>query len=79
MKGHTNVLQHMAGYVSDDIDSGDRAELTQAIHDYRKGLLPLIVPLTLIRHHARRLEQPYLLEQAYLNPHPYELMLLNHV
>lgn len=79
VKGHTNVLQHMAGYVSDGIDAGDRAELADAIHDYRKGLLPLIVPLTLIRHHARRLEQPYLLEQAYLNPHPYELMLLNHV
>ena len=79
VKGHTNVLQHMAGYVSDDIDAGDREELTNAIHDYRRGLLPLIVPLTLIRHHARRLQQPYLLEQAYLNPHPYELMLLNHV
>ncbi len=78
-RGHSNVLQHMAGYVSDALDRADRAELTQAIHDYRQGLLPLIVPLTLIRHYARKQEQSYLLEQAYLSPHPHELMLLNHV
>ncbi len=78
-KGHTNVLQHLSGYVSDELDSSDRAELTTAIHDYRHGLLPLIVPLTLLRHHARRQERSYLLEQVYLFPHPHELMLLNHV
>lgn len=78
-RGHANVLQHMAGYVSDELDSADRAELTTAIHDYRQGLLPLIVPLTLLRHHARRQERTYLLEQVYLFPHPHELMLLNHV
>ena len=78
-KGHANVLQHMAGYVSDDLDSADRAELTTAIHDYRRGLLPLIVPLTLLRHYARKQERSYLLQQAYLFPHPHELMLLNHV
>lgn len=78
-RGHANVLQHMAGYVSDELDSADRGELTTAIHDYRQGLLPLIVPLTLLRHHARRQERTYLLEQAYLFPHPHELMLLNHV
>jgi uncharacterized protein YbgA (DUF1722 family)/uncharacterized protein YbbK (DUF523 family) len=78
-KGHTNVLQHMAGYVSDELDRDDRTELTGAIHDYRRGLLPLIVPLTLLRHHSRRQERTYLLRQAYLFPHPHELMLLNHV
>lgn len=79
IRGHTNVLQHMAGYVSGDLDADDRAELTEAIHDYRRGLLPLIVPLTLLRHHARRQRRTYLLEQVYLFPHPHELMLLNHV
>ncbi len=79
VRGHTNVLQHMAGYVSDDLDVEDRAELSRAIHEYRRGLLPLIVPLTLLRHHARRQKREYLLGQAYLFPHPHELMLLNHV
>lgn len=76
---HTNVLQHLAGYVSDRIDDGDRAELSGAIDGYRAGLVPLIVPVTLLRHHIRRLEIDYLLDQVYLKPHPHELMLLNHV
>ena len=78
-RGHTNVLEHVAGYVSDDLDVEDRAELSRAIHEYRRGVLPLIVPLALLRHHARRQERAYLLGQAYLFPHPHELMLLNHV
>jgi len=76
---HTNVLQHLAGYVSDAVDAGDRAELTEAIHGYRAGLVPLIVPVTLLRHYVRRLEIDYLADQVYLQPHPHELMLLNHV
>ncbi len=78
-RGHTNVLMHLAGYVSDALDPADRAELTETIERYRLGLVPLIVPLTLIRHHVRRQGVEYLQGQAYLEPHPYELMLLNHV
>ena len=48
------------------------------IADYRAGLVPLIVPVTLIRHLARRHQQPLLLESSYLSPHPKELMLRNH-
>jgi len=76
---HTNVLQHLAGYVSDAIDDGDRAELSEAIHGYRAGLVPLIVPVVLLRHYVRRLDVDYLADQVYLEPHPHELMLLNHV
>jgi len=78
-RGHTNVLQHMAGYVSDALDRDDREELRDTIDRYRRGLVPLIVPVTLLRHHVRRQGTPYLQDQFYLNPHPYELMLLNHV
>lgn len=76
---NANVLQHMAGYLRDGLDAESRGELADAIHDYRKGLTPLVVPLTLIRHHARRLRVEYLLGQVYLDPHPKELMLRNHV
>jgi uncharacterized protein YbgA (DUF1722 family)/uncharacterized protein YbbK (DUF523 family) len=78
-RGHTNVLHHLAGYVSDALDRDDRAELAETIERYRLGLVPLIVPLTLIRHHVRRQRVGYLQDQAYLDPHPHELMLLNHV
>lgn len=78
-RGHANVLHHLAGYVSDPLDSAGRAELAETIERYRLGLVPLIVPLTLIRHHVRRQGVGYLQEQVYLEPHPHELMLLNHV
>lgn len=76
---HANVLQHMAGYFRRDLDRDSRAELATAIEDYRTGLVPLVVPLTLIRHHVRALDVPYLAGQVYLDPHPRELMLRNHV
>jgi uncharacterized protein YbgA (DUF1722 family)/uncharacterized protein YbbK (DUF523 family) len=78
-RGHTNVLQHLAGCVLDPLDSADRAELTETVERYRLGLVPLVVPLTLIRHHVRRQGVESLRDQVYLEPHPHELMLLNHV
>ncbi len=78
-RGHTNALYHLAGFVTDRVDDGDRRELIESIERYRAGLLPLIVPVTLLRHHVRRLDVEYLRGQIYLDPHPRELMLLNHV
>jgi uncharacterized protein YbgA (DUF1722 family)/uncharacterized protein YbbK (DUF523 family) len=76
---HTNVLQHMAGYFTDRLDAASKRELVGVIADYRRGLVPLVVPLTLVRHHVRVLDVPYLAGQFYLDPHPKELMLRNHV
>jgi uncharacterized protein YbgA (DUF1722 family)/uncharacterized protein YbbK (DUF523 family) len=76
---NANALTHMAGYFKDRLDAGDKAELHQAIADYRRGLVPLVVPVTLLRHHVRRIGEPYLAGQVYLEPHPKELMLRNHV
>ena len=76
---HRNVLDHMAGYLRDRVDRAARAEVSEAIADYGAGLVPLIVPLTLLRHHVRAAEITYLRGQTYLDPHPKELMLLNHV
>jgi uncharacterized protein YbgA (DUF1722 family)/uncharacterized protein YbbK (DUF523 family) len=76
---HANVLQHMAGYFKETASPADRAELGEAIADYRRGLVPLIVPVTLLKHHVRRHDVAYLAGQRYLEPHPKELMLRNHV
>lgn len=78
-KRHVNVLQHMAGYFRNLADAADRAELARLIDDYGAGLVPLIVPITLIQHHVRRSGVSYLADQIYLAPHPKELMLRNHV
>lgn len=75
---HANVLQHMLGYFSEALSADERQELITLIDDHRKGLVPLVVPLTLVRHHVRRLSVGYLAGQVYLEPHPKELMLRNH-
>lgn len=76
---HANVLQHIIGYFSDAIEADDRAELVEVIDHYQQGLVPLIVPLTLIKHFIRKYPDPYLLRQVYLTPHPSELMLRNSI
>jgi uncharacterized protein YbbK (DUF523 family)/uncharacterized protein YbgA (DUF1722 family) len=78
-KNHTNVLQHLAGFLKERLDSRDRQELADLIDRYRRELLPLIVPVTLLRHYVVKYSIRYLENQTYLNPHPHELMLLNHV
>jgi uncharacterized protein YbgA (DUF1722 family)/uncharacterized protein YbbK (DUF523 family) len=76
---HVNVLQHCAGYFKRLLPPSSKAELQQVIDDYRRGIVPLIVPITLLRHHVRVHDVTYLAGQAYLDPHPKELMLRNHV
>jgi uncharacterized protein YbgA (DUF1722 family)/uncharacterized protein YbbK (DUF523 family) len=76
---HANVLQHMVGYFKNRLDAAAKAEVLASIEDYRATLVPLIVPLTLLRHHVRVHDVSYLAGQLYLQPHPKELMLRNHV
>ncbi len=76
---HVNVLQHLLGFLKEHIDKLDREELVETIEQYRQGLVPLIVPITLLRHHFRRYPEPYVMRQYYLSPHPKELMLRNRI
>jgi uncharacterized protein YbgA (DUF1722 family)/uncharacterized protein YbbK (DUF523 family) len=75
---HVNVLQHAAGYFKKLLPPEDRRELEDVIQQYGKGLLPLIVPITLLKHHVRKNGIEYLAGQVYLEPHPRELALRNH-
>jgi uncharacterized protein YbgA (DUF1722 family) len=76
---HVNVLHHCLGFFRKRLDAASRAEMLELVEDYRAGLVPLVVPVTLVRHHASRLGVEYLTGQVYLEPHPKELMLRNHV
>jgi uncharacterized protein YbgA (DUF1722 family)/uncharacterized protein YbbK (DUF523 family) len=78
-KKHANVLFHLQGHLKKHLDAADKAELVTCIEDYRQGLVPLVVPLTLLQHHFRRHPAPWVSEQTYLNPYPAELMLRNYV
>jgi uncharacterized protein YbgA (DUF1722 family)/uncharacterized protein YbbK (DUF523 family) len=78
-KKNTNVLMHMAGYFRRHLSAGEKQELLEVIDGYRRELFPLIVPVTLINHYVRKYGEPYLSRQVFLNPHPVELQLRNHV
>ena len=78
VKKNINVLQHMMGYFKKQLSADEKHELLETFDQYREGYIPLIVPLTLIKHYVRKYDQPYLKQQVYLNPHPVELKLRNH-
>lgn len=75
---HANVLEHLLGYFKQSLSSDEKQELLEIIEQYRQGLIPLIVPITLLNHHVRKHDPPYLRDQVYLQPHPVELKLRNH-
>jgi len=76
---HVNVLQHILGYFKTQLTPDEKAEALELMADYRAGLLPLVVPVTLLSHFVRKYDAAYLKGQWYLRPHPRELMLRNHV
>jgi len=76
---HLNVLQHMLGYFKQQLSGDEKLEALDLFARYRRGDLPLVVPLTLVGHFVRKYRQPYLAQQYYLVPHPLELQLRNHV
>ena len=79
IKKNSNVLQHLMGYFKKQLTADEKQELLEVFGHYRNSLVPLIVPITLINHYVRKYDQPYLKQQTYLNPHPMELKLRNHV
>ena len=74
-KKHANTLAHMQGYFSKHLQSNERQELCNHIDAYRIGLVPLVVPLTLIKHYLLQFPKDYLTRQSYLSPYPDELRL----
>ena len=74
---HSNVLQHITGYLKQAISAEDKQEMVHVIGQYRLGIVPLVVPLTLLKHHFRQHPDPYIAQQVYLQPHPENLSLRN--
>ncbi|MFA0085385.1 hypothetical protein BCU70_00800 [Vibrio sp. 10N.286.49.C2] len=74
-KNVTNVLMHIQGYFKRSLNADEKRELSQVIDDYRTGVLPLLSPLTLIKHYLRAYPDDYLAQQRFLQPHPEEMRL----
>lgn len=79
IRKNTNVLHHIMGYFKKKLSGGEKKELLEIIDRYHRGLIPLVVPVTILNHYVLNHDEPYLKGQYYLNPHPVELMLRNHV
>jgi uncharacterized protein YbgA (DUF1722 family)/uncharacterized protein YbbK (DUF523 family) len=78
VRKHTNVFHHLMGYFKKQLSADEKQELLEVIGGYHQGILPLIVPITLMNHYVRKYDEPYLKKQVYLEPHPVELKLRNH-
>jgi len=78
-KRHSNVLQHLLGYLKNHLDSPHRADLNETIDAYRRGEFPLVVPIRLLQHHFSMHPHTYIKKQVYLNPHPQALLLRNNL
>lgn len=78
LKKNINVLQHIMGYFKKNLNHDEKQELLSVFEQYRSGYVPLIVPITLIKHYVRKYNQPWLKIQTYLNLHPFELKLRNY-
>jgi uncharacterized protein YbgA (DUF1722 family) len=76
---HVSVLQHIVDFFKPRLSAAEKRELSGVIGDYAAGLVPLVVPITLINHHVARFDVAHVRDQIYLRPHPKELMLRNHV
>jgi uncharacterized protein YbgA (DUF1722 family) len=76
---NVNVLHHILGFLKEQLASEDKQDIIGVIEDYRNELVPLIVPVTLVRHYVMKHNVEYIKDQIYLSPHPKELMLRNHV
>lgn len=76
-KRHTNVLMHIMGFFKNQLSGDDKQEMLELLDAYRLGKLPLIVPITMLKHHLRRFPHPYIEQQYYMSPYPEELMLRN--
>jgi len=79
IKKNANVLLHVMGYFKKNLSPAEKEELLRIVNNYRKGYIPLIVPVTLLNHYMWKYDQTYLKSQYYLDPHPLELKLRNHV
>jgi len=78
LKKNMNVLEHILGYFKNQLSSDEKQEMLELFDRYRNEFVPLIVPVTLLNHYVRKIGEPYLKQQVYLNPHPVALKLRNH-
>jgi uncharacterized protein YbgA (DUF1722 family) len=72
---NANALLHAYSRVGRALSPPRRADLVARIDAYRRGDVPLSVPVVLLAHYASDGDLPWLAEQTYLAPFPAGLRL----
>lgn len=78
-QGFSNALSHIQGYLKRRISSGERVSLDGVIQQYRLGLVPLVVPVTLLNHYFKQYPDAYIGQQVFLSSYPDQLGIGNHL
>lgn len=76
-KSNTNVLTHLQGYLKKQLQTNQKSSLANTIESYRQGIVPLIVPVTLLQHYFELYPNPYINSQSFWQPYPADLSLRN--
>jgi uncharacterized protein YbgA (DUF1722 family)/uncharacterized protein YbbK (DUF523 family) len=76
-RSHTNVLYHLSGYLKRTVKASERQRLNELIEQYRQGHVPLVVPVTMLKHHFANSPNSYIDQQVFMAPYPDELKLRN--
>jgi uncharacterized protein YbgA (DUF1722 family) len=79
VKKNINVLQHIFGFLKELLTPEEKKDILEVIEDYHRELVPLVLPVTLLRHYITKHDVAYIKDQIYLHPTPKELMLRNHI
>jgi uncharacterized protein YbgA (DUF1722 family) len=72
---NANVLLHAYSRIGRALSPPRRSDLVARIDAYRRGEVPLSVPVALLAHYAGGGDLPWLAEQTFLAPFPAELRL----
>jgi uncharacterized protein YbgA (DUF1722 family) len=70
-----NALLHAYSRIGRVLTPPRRSDLVARIDAYRRGEVPLSVPVALLAHYASEGDVPWLAEQTYLSPYPAGLRL----
>ncbi len=76
-RGHANVMLHLLGYLKNSVASEARRNIVDIIDRYRQAKIPMITPLTLLRHYIDQSGSGYIKAQRYWEPYPQDLGLAN--
>jgi len=76
---HANTLFHIQGYLKNHLDKTETVSLTELIMAYKQSHVPLITPITMIKHYLHKYPDAYLAKQKYFDPYPSHLGLRSYI